>query len=58
MVSMGFTPPSNVRLLGAGKTRTYIKLNAGFIPDPSNKRRYALFFNGSNDPHAILRSRI
>ena len=52
MVSRGFAPPSFVRWMGDGPTKTFIKANAGFVtPTSWDPRRYCLLFSdgGLND---------
>ena len=46
MVSSGFNMPCEVRWLGDGATKTFIKANAGFVkPAKDNPRRYCLFYS-------------
>jgi hypothetical protein len=48
MVSSGFNPPSRVRWMGDGATKTLLKANAGFIkPAQDDPRRYCLFFSNT-----------
>jgi hypothetical protein len=46
MVSSGFNMPSQVRWLGDGPTKTFIKANSGFVQSSgADPRRYALLFS-------------
>jgi hypothetical protein len=49
MVSRGFAPPSRVRWLGDGATKTFIKANAGFVAPATgwDGRAYCLLFTNS-----------
>jgi polygalacturonase len=46
MTSLGFVPPSQVRWMGDGATKTFIKANANFVkPAHWTSRAYCLLFN-------------
>jgi polygalacturonase len=50
MTSLGFNPPSKVRWMGDGATKTFIKANANFVkPAQWTSRAYCLLFDGSNN---------